>query len=781
MGGRGVTTCAAETARDQDCRGCALYAGNRSVCVPHRGPLNSDILLVGEAPGVEEDANCLPFVGYSGQFLDACLLDAGIKKVCFRNVVNCHPPSNREPRLSEVKACLPYLLATIRDMRNLKVIVALGNVPMRALTGKSGIVRRVGTPLLCKHTGHTVYPVFHPAYVLRRLELKDRFIQLLMGIKPFITGVDDDFVKTVEGEEGRKCVERFTHYTSPVAFDLETTGLDPTRNSLLSVSFYGGRGKPTSVSIDTPETLRALRAFMGSDVGKVVHNVAFESAWAELHLGTPLRNVVADTLLLGKRDLSYRPANLGAVAAAFVPEVGAFKMDSEWALERGELWSEMDPHTLLTRNAIDSYVPYKIWKILARKLGPEIMKIHREVDVPTAIAMSRVKHRGLAIDMEKLLGMEEREERRADKAVKAARLVGIHASLSSPTQLASNFEELGLHTGMFTDTGQMATGEAALLRLKEFYPHTSQWVDPILEYRSAKKFNGTYVKGFAKHISNGIVRGEMRAMSTQSWRPTCSQPNLLNLPRGPFREVVVSRFEGGRIVKADYNQAELRTVASLSQDPEMLKIYRDGLDIHTNTARSIFGVSRVGTEMRSTAKAVNFGIIYGMGEATLQQQLRSAGIHATLSECHGYIKAWRAEYAVAWEYMLQLQKEVGENACITSPQYGITRHFDFSTVQSEEEMTKLCREGANHPVQCAAVMVTMRAVVLLDDALDEEEGILINCPYDELVVDTPTNGTMVGSVVKSCMIQAAEEQEWLAVPFTVDVEVGPSWGALTPL
>lgn len=770
-----------ETARNPECRECNLYQGVRSVCIPHRGPLNSEILFVGEAPGVTEDEECSPFTGMSGQFLDACLQDAGVAKACFRNVVNCRPPANRKPTNKEVKACLPYLLATIKKMRNLKVIVALGNTPMRALTGKSGITRWVGTPLPSKYTDHAVYPVFHPAYILRRRELKDRFISLLAGIKSLLTGVDDDFVHIVTGNQDASVVRRFARYKSPVAFDFETTGLDPRTNSVLCISFYGGRGRPVSVSVATPEVQQSIREFLQSPVPKVVHNVAFEAAWAEEHYGVPLASVVGDTMLLAKRDRSYRPANLGTVSATFVPEVSGFKIDSQQALQQGELWSELDPHVLQTRNAVDAYATYRIYKKLEKKLGPEVMEIHRTVDIPAAITIARVKDRGLAIDMDKLLRLEEREEKRADRAAKAARLVGIHASLSSPTQLAKNFEELGLDTGMRTGTGQMSTSEAALLRLKEWYPHTSKWVDPILEYRSAKKFNGTYVKGFAKHVYNGVVRADLRAFATQSWRPACSNPNLLNLPRGPFREVVVSRYEGGCIIKADFNQAELRTAASLSQDPVMLQIYREGEDIHTNTARSVFGTKRITKDMRAVAKAVNFGIIYGMGPETLQSQLRGVGIFTPIGDCVDYINGWKGEYCDAWHFMEVLQQGVRDHGYISSPQYKIYRHFDLDTAKDEAEIARLCREGANHPFQCGTVMITMRAATILEDRLDEQDGILVNCPYDELVVDTPTNGSKVGKLVEECMIQAAEEQRWLIVPFVVDVEVGPNWGDLTPL
>ena len=756
-----------------DCKLCNLWVGRRSVCIGGRGSLDSQILFVGQAPGVVEDEEGVPFVGPAGKCLDAVLKDVGLKGR-IENICRCWPPGDREPTAKEIAACLPYLLDVIGRMKNLKVIVALGRVATRALTGKTALTKVLGTPTPCKHSSHMVYPIYHPAFILRKPEMADRWVQLLEGVSTLLTGVRDDFVRTLVGRDAVRCIERYTKGRTPVAFDFETTGLDPRYHSLLDISFYSGRGTATSCRIDTPVGVKAVRSFLSSPRPKVVHHVGFEGQWAENHLGVELNNVVADTKLLSLRDDGLRPSNLATLAATYVPEVNGFKIDSQLALEQGDSWLEMDPKVRATRNAVDAYATYVAYRKLEKKLGPEVMKIHREVDLPIARTVARISRRGIGFDIRKLMEMEKEKNREAKRALARARRVGIKCNLGSPQQLADNLRSLGLDTGIRTPTGNMSTGEDALLRLVTAHPHTKKWISPILDYRSAMKFKGTYVKGIAKYVLNGVMGGDILWPGTLSWRPAGKKPNRLNLPRGDFRKCIISRF-GGMVVKADYSQAELRAVAALSQDEEMTRIYLNDEDIHDNTALKFFGPG-YSKEQRAVAKTVNFGVLYGGGPLTLQATLRESGIFRSVKECKDWINQWKATYHGAWGYMVECQQWVLEHGWIESPSYRIVRRVDARRGDTSMALEKMAREGANHRVQCPVAMITNRAAAKVEDRLDKRHGILVNLVYDELVVETPDNGEVAAAVVKECMEEAAKEETWLTVPFKVDVQVAASWG-----
>lgn len=770
---------------DDKCRKCELWRGVKSVCVPGRGNLQAEVLFVGQAPGEEEDEQGTCFVGLSGQLLEAACYDARLDNYRLENVARCFPPYNRSPNADEVKACVDYLWIAIDNMPNLKIIVPLGAVAARVFKVKGPITKISGTPHLWERDGrkYTVIPVFHPSYVLRRPEMKDKFQQLISAIPTNLTGVDPGFVKLVKGADSVETIRAFTDIKWPTAFDLETTGLEPEAGAILSVSFYTGRGrrKPVSCLLDTPEAIRALADFYGSATPKIVHNVRFEYAWGERHLGTRLRNVVADTMILSFRENSNRPVNLNVLSATHVPEVTGFKIDSMTALMDGEEWWDMDETVRGTRNAIDSYATQKAQVKLAKALGKRVMEIHRTVDIPIAIAYHNMQRNGMTVDTRRLLELSEDSKVRQKLAVKRARKVGITCNMGSTKQLEANFKELKLDTGQYgkmdsNGKRQMSTSEDALLDLKESFPHTAKWTDPVLDYRHEVKFRGTYVKGVAQYVyhkdkeGRGNLRGDLFWPGTTSWRPRCRKPNILNFPRGPFRSVIVSRFPNGWIVKADYGQIELVSLASLSRDSQMIHIYENGLDIHANTAKAL-------KVPRPIAKNINFGVVYGIGPKTFRSTLRKGGTIVNVEQAEEWIKGWMATYPTAAWYMEELRKKVRKFRRISTPAHEIYRIFEVTGDRYKDRKQEL--EGANHPIQGGAAMVTNMAGYFFDRDLDKTQGLLVNLVYDELVAEAVDGHELeVAELMKGSMLTAVKEAEWLDLPVEVDVEIGRNWGEL---
>lgn len=774
---------------NHNCRKCELWKRKRTVCVEGRGDWNAEILFVAQAPGEIEDETGQTLVGPSGTMLcDYGLPDAGVDRYRLANVVKCMPPSNRKPTAKEVKACSEYLVAEINRMPNLKIVVALGDVAAKFFGVKSKITKIAGTP----YPGNVgdkkfiVYPVIHPAYVLRKAEYADKFQQLLNGIPSLLTGVDTSFVRLVEGETSVSVIKRFTNikYKTPIAFDLETTGLDPTRNSILSVSFCTNQkgARPVSCLLDTPEAIDALSKFYQSDRPKIVHHVGFEYVWGKYFLGAELNNVVGDTRILSFREDSNRPTNLHVLSATHAPELAGFKIDSMSSLEEGEHWWSMDKKTRGIRNALDALATMRAYQKLVKILGEEVIKVHREYDIPVAITYARMRRNGIAVDMQRLINMEEASKVRQANASRRAARAGIDVkNLGSNQQVSAAFKKLGLDTGVRgKDPKVMSIAKDPLLNLKEKFPHTSKWVDPILSYKEEVKFRGTYIKGLAEtvhKIQNGIgfTHGGFNWPGTVTWRPTghkSKQPpfeeiNPLNLPRGEYRNVFVSRFPNGKIVKGDFSQAELVTLAALSEDGVMRDIYERGLDIHKNTQEAL------GLSSRTVAKNINFGVIYGIMEQTFKATLRRGGIIVTLEQARRWIEAWKREYPRAWGYMERLQKLAVKNRKIAAPAYGVYRIFP----SREKEWQDVAREGANFPIQFLASAITNRGANIFEGVLDEKDGLLVNCVYDELVADVREGKeAAVARLMKDSMIAAAKEQEWLDLPMGADIAIGDSWG-----
>ena len=406
------------------------------------GDLNAEILFVIESPSGTDDSVSRLAWGKTGQLLREGLKDVGIEVYRIEALVRCRIPAGRKPSAKEVDACRPYFDWVVEHMPNLKVIVAVGAVAMRVFAKKSGINKWAGTPLPSTVAGVTVYTVFSPGSLYHNPELADRYLAQLAGITTLLTGVDENFTKLYRGAEAIDQIERFANYSTPVAFDFETTGFDPAMHSFLDVSFYGGRGKPVSCRLDDPDALDWLAYFCNSDVPKIVHHLPMEYRWSLFGLGVELENVIADTRLLAYRENCNRPTNLGTVSATFVPEVNGFKVDSQSALEQGERWWELDETIRATRNAVDAYATYVVWKKLSKKLRPDIIKVHQELDIPIAKMVSRMQQRGMALSVDQVLVMENEQTKIISSALKEAKKVGITASLTSPQQLEANFKEL---------------------------------------------------------------------------------------------------------------------------------------------------------------------------------------------------------------------------------------------------------------------------------------------------------------------------------------------------
>lgn len=780
------------------CRRCGLWQGKRSVCVPGEGSLYSEVLVLGEAPGQTEDKENRPFVGRSGKLLRSALEEVGFPDVRIENPVRCQPPKNRTPRSSELEACRLYTVQLVERMPNLKLIVALGNVPLKEVTNQQNVLKRAGTPELHEYLGRnfTVMPCVHPSYCMRKPGYLPKFIGDLRAALKVLRGehAGDDLYRLAEGRAAVREIKRFTASKRPVAFDFETTDLYPWRGQILRVSFYNGRGKAVSCAWDSPDVVRAFMDFATSSVEKIVQNVKMESGWCETHLGVPLRNVIADTQIMSKREDEERPASLAVIVSVHVPELIGFKIDSEQALTEGEEWWTVDAKVLGMRNALDSLATWRAWKRMAEILGPDQMEAHLSMDLPIAKAVGRLTTVGLAFDRDRMLEMRETYLDQAREAESRFRQLGFESSLASPQQLARELKENGIDTRAWNPSGAMSTDNGALAGViravaenpKDEDGNDLSWAaetcQHILDYRRAMKVVSTYIVGYGRHMRNGLIHSSFRFPGTETWRLSSSDPNLQNIPRadkGPFRDCVVSRHKRGWLVEVDYSQAELRVLAALSQDPYMLDIYRTGGDIHAATAEAIWGPGWT-KEQRSLAKPVNFGRVYGGDANTMMGELEKDEIYLPLSECQRFLTAWNNKYPVAGAYMDDLRWNAQQDLRVEAPFGHVVRHLTVGT----RGLSHVAKSGANFPLQFAAAMMTNIALALCDPAneypgfsLDPDLGVIVLCTHDSLMADcrTKSNAIRVGRHIRRVMLHVAKEQPWLRVPMEADIKVGRSW------
>lgn len=788
-----------------DCTLCPLHQTAETVCIPGRGPMASRLLILGMAPGKYEDRMGECFVGPSGRLLDE-VLDALGLTARRTNVVRCRPPSpnpkkdNRDPKVLEIQACLPYLREEILAMPSLQVIVALGNIPLRALGLKGRAVGTVaGVPIQATVFGRelTVVGMLHPAAVLRRQSSRPQWeahwhtvrrvvddtageIDLLTdGLFPSMEIFEDHFPAVPEGA---------TEYV----LDLETTGLDPRRHAITACGWSLPDGTTKAGMVRRPEDLQRVReAFSRPGARITVQHCPMEGGYAEEFLHVPeweKTRQVTDTRLLALRADPGSPAGLDTLTASYLPELAGFKAQTESIL-LDVTWAEVPARPLLRRCALDCFATGKLKGILSAKLSPEELALHDE-DVRSALSVSRMSRRGLVLNVPEIEDRQRDTRKAMDGAQKAATaLLGQDVSLGSsqqvgavlvdlmPSELASRLPR--------TDTGQPSTEEVVLRLLRMEYEAQGWTTDPVylflghlLEYRKAEKVSGTYLAGYMKRMDgDGRLRAELWWPGTITWRPSSNDPNVLNIPRGDVRSIVGAP-PGYVLLEADYGQIELRIAAALSRDPVFLRNFIQGIDGHTHLAHRAFGIpmEEVTKEQRYTAKTTNFGTIYGGSPKVLWEQFIKDGFEILLKDVDHLHSVFWGEHVPLFTWIEGRKEAARRGEPAHAPEGAYRWTLEQILPRSNHKMEDALREIVNLPIQSVPPRLVSRAILEIEDQAPWIEPVLHT--YDGGVFYVPQEQVQEAARIVHAAFsrQGGVEGWWAGIPLPVDVKAGPDWG-----
>lgn len=351
-------------------------------------------------------------------------------------------------------------------------------------------------------------------------------------------------------------------------------------------------------------------------------------------------------------------------------------------------------------------------------------------------------------------------------------MAGCEFNINSPKQIGEVlFEKLGLPHGKKTKTGYSTNAEV-LEGLRSFSPI----IDEVLQYRQLAKLKSTYAEGLAKVISpvDGRIHTTFRQTLTQTGRLSSVEPNLQNIPVRTDAGRELRKFfvadEGKVLIDADYSQIELRVLAHISGDEALINAFRDNEDIHTITASQVFGVSpqAVTPEMRKSAKAVNFGIVYGISDYSL-----SVDIGVTKKEAGDYIGGYFAKYPKVREYMDRTIENAKRDGYVETLM-GRRRYIPELHSAKKPLIRFGERVAMNTPIQGTAADIIKKAMVDVYDALAEGnyKSKLILQVHDELLIEAPEEEA---DEVYKMLIKRMENAFPLSVPLDVDAHVGKSW------
>lgn len=442
-------------------------------------------------------------------------------------------------------------------------------------------------------------------------------------------------------------------------------------------------------------------------------------------------------------------------------------------VKKSETPSDEIPENILKYACYNAYVAYKAKDALTEKLKEtEMLDIYNNVEIPLTYALYDMEQAGIMVAGDKLKEYGERLKTGIDALEKDIYAEAGHEfNINSPKQLGEIlFGEMQLPGGKKTKTGY-STSASVLEKLEPDYPFVSK----ILEYRQLAKLKSTYADGLAVYIGeDNRIHGKFNQTITATGRISSTEPNLQNIPvRMPLgreiRKVFIPK-EGCVFIDADYSQIELRILAHMSDDKNLIDAYNHSKDIHAATASLVFNVplEEVTKEQRSNAKAVNFGIVYGISSFGLSNDLS-----ISRKEAEQYIKDYFISYPGIKNYLDNSVKEAKEKGYSVT-MFGRRRPIPELTSGNFMQRQFGERVAMNSPIQGSAADIMKIAMINVAKELKEKDlkSKIVLQVHDELLIEAYENEVeQVKDILKRNMEQAAH----LNVPLDVDVQVGNNW------
>ncbi|MBQ55016.1 MAG: DNA polymerase I [Pseudomonadaceae bacterium] len=576
-----------------------------------------------------------------------------------------------------------------------------------------------------------------------------------------------------------------------IAFDTETTSVDAQQAQLVGLSFAVKAGEAAYIPVahsymgvptqlDRDAVLKALKPILEDPKkAKVGQNAKYDiNILANASTPISVQGVAFDTMLESYvLDSTATRHDMDSLALKYL---GHSNIRFEDIAGKGAKQLTFDQISLEQAGpyaAEDSDVTLRLHNTLWQKLEavPSVAKVLQEIEIPLVPVLARIERQGAYVDA-KLLGEQSQElgEKLVALEREAFAIAGEEFNLASPKQLGVIlYEKLGYPIISKTAKGQASTAEAVLAELAE---QDYELPKVLMQYRSLSKLKSTYTDRLPEQINprTGRIHTSYHQAVAATGRLSSSDPNLQNIPiRSAEGRRIRQAFvapKGYKLLAADYSQIELRIMAHLAQDADLLDAFRHGLDVHRATAAEVFGVEldQVSTDQRRSAKAINFGLIYGMSAFGLAKQI---GVDRKQSQA--YIDRYFARYPGVLAYMERTREQAGEQGYVETL-FGRRLYLPEINAKNGALRKGAERTAINAPMQGTAADIIKRAMIAVDNWLVESglDARVILQVHDELVLEVREDLVeQVTEQIKQKMAAAAE----LDVPLLVEVGVGNNW------
>ncbi len=605
--------------------------------------------------------------------------------------------------------------------------------------------------------------------------------------KKIITPSIDSSYECISTKDDLKKLIKKASKANTIAIDTETTGLDYMDADLvgISISYESGQAAYIPIShkddsspqLEMGYVLQELRPLLEDSNEKIIgQNIKFDKNILARY-GINISSIKNDTMMMSYvLDASATRHNLDALSSYYLN----YKTSTfEDVVGKGvkQVTFDQVPIAEATHYAAeDADITLRLYEELITKLEAveSLRVLNQEIEIPLIEVLSEMEQNGAILNSKILNAQSKDLENRIKKLEKSAySLAGEEFNLGSTKQLREIFfDKLGYRVIKKTPGGQPSTDEKVLAELAEEY----ELPKVLLEHRTLSKLKSTYTDKLPGQISNstGKVHTSFHQAVTTTGRLSSSDPNLQNIPirteDGRRIRQAFEPSEGHRFISADYSQIELRVMAHMSKDEGLLKAFQEGEDVHSKTASEVFNVDidEVTTDLRRNAKAINFGLIYGISAFGLGKQL---GITRNLAA--EYMAMYFEKYPGVKAYMESTKKLAGENGYIETL-FG--RRLYLRDINASNAMRRQASERAaiNAPVQGTAADIMKIAMIKMHKLIKETniDAKLILQVHDELILDTPAKEIdQVIQLVTESMMGAAN----LDVPLEIDIGIGDNW------
>ncbi|PLC51192.1 DNA polymerase I [Pollutimonas subterranea] len=570
-----------------------------------------------------------------------------------------------------------------------------------------------------------------------------------------------------------------------VALDTETTSLDPMLARLVGISLsiepgvacyipVGHRGPDQVPQLPRQQVLERMRKWLEDPAApKLLHNAKYD-AHVFMSEGINLAGITEDTMLQAYVLESHKRVNLQELGQRWLGRTGTTFEDLCGKGARQICFDEVHVDKASHYACEDADFTLQLHRVLRPQVSvdPGLEAIY-QLEIKASRVLTIIERNGVGIDAH-VLAMQSHEigQQLLRLENKAYELAGQPFNLNSPKQLGEIlFQRMNLPVVRKTASGAPSTDEDVLSKLARDYPLP----ELLLEYRGLAKLKSTYTDKLPKMINpaTGRVHTRYAQAAVITGRLASSDPNLQNIPvRNPEGRRVRTAFVAtkGKIVSADYSQIELRVMAHVSDDENLCRAFELGEDIHRATASEVFGVALadVSSEQRRAAKAINFGLIYGMGEFGLASSL---GI--TRDAAKAYIDRYFARYPGVASYMDQTRRMAREMGYVETV-FGRRLWLPEIRGAKGPRLAAAERAAINAPMQGTAADLIKLAMVAAQEWIEDQglQSLMVMQVHDELVFDVPADEVeTVAQNLPALMCKVAN----LRVPLVADVGVGPNW------